>query len=53
MNYQVDIVIIGDSLEGYNILKKIADGKPTIKIAFISREFRSTTTHDFLNLLII
>jgi len=49
MNYQVDIVIIGDSLEGNNIIKKIAYGKPTIKIAFISREFRSTTTHDFLN----
>lgn len=49
MNCRVDIVIIGDSKEGHDALKNIALTNPTIKIAFISREFKSTTTHDFLN----
>lgn len=49
MNRQFDIIIIGDSKEGNNTLKYIATLKPTIKIAFISREFKSSTTHDFLN----
>lgn len=49
MNCQVDIIIIGDSKEGHEVLKNIASTNPKIKIAFISREFKSTTTHDYLN----
>ena len=49
MNCQVDIVIIGDSKDGHEALKKLAAAKPDIKIAFISREYKSTTTHDYLN----
>jgi thioredoxin reductase len=49
MNCQVDIIIIGDSREGHEAVKKIAPANPAIKIAFISREFKSTTTHDYLN----
>lgn len=49
MNCQVDIVIIGDSRDGHEAVKKLAAFKPTIKIAFISREFKHATTHDFLN----
>ena len=49
MNCQVDIVIIGDSRDGHEVLKRIAASRPTIKIAFISRDFKSTTTHDYLN----
>jgi thioredoxin reductase len=49
MTYQVDIMIVGDSKVGHEILDKIASGKPTIKLAFISKEFKSSTTHDYLN----
>jgi thioredoxin reductase len=49
MNCQVDIVIIGDSRDGHEAIKKLAATKPTIKIAFISREFKNATTHDYLN----
>lgn len=49
MNSQVDIIIIGDSKDGNDVMEKIASSKPTIKVAFISREFKSTTTHDYLN----
>ena len=49
MNYQVDIIIIGDSKSGQEILDKLASTKPTIKFAFISQAFKSTTTHDYLN----
>lgn len=49
MNYLVDVVVIGDSIEGYEVIKKIAPANPSIKMAFISREFKSTTTYDFLN----
>lgn len=49
MNYQVDIVVIGDSRVGHDAIKKLASTKPTIKIAFISREFKKATTHDYLN----
>ena len=49
MNYQVDVMIVGDSKVGHEILDKIAAAKPTIKLAFISKEFKSTTTHDYLN----
>ena len=47
MNYQVDIMIVGDSKVGHEILDKIAASKPTIKVAFISKKFKSTTTHDY------
>ena len=49
MNYQVDVIIVGDSKVGHEILDKIASSKPTIKLAFISKAFKSTTTHDYLN----
>lgn len=49
MNYQVDVIIVGDSKSGHEILDKIAASKPTIKMAFISKAFKSTTTHDYLN----
>lgn len=49
MNYQVDIIIIGDSKTGHEILDKLASNKPTVKVAFISQAFKSTTTHDYLN----
>jgi thioredoxin reductase len=49
MNYQVDVMIIGDSKVGHEILDKIASSKPSIKVAFISKAFKSTTTHDYLN----
>ena len=49
MNCQVDVIIIGDSRDGHEILKKIATASPAINIAFVSREFKNATTHDFLN----
>lgn len=49
MNYQYDLVIIGDSKEGNQLVKSIASANLNIKIAFISREFKPTTTPDFLN----
>lgn len=49
MNCQVDVIIIGDSCEGHDAMKKIASAKPSIKVAFISKEFKSGTTHDYLN----
>lgn len=49
MNCQVDILIVGDSINGHAILDKVASVKPTIKIAFISKAFKSFTTHDYLN----
>ncbi len=48
-NCQVDIIIIGDSKNGNKALKALASYKNSIKIAFISRDFKSTTTFDFLN----
>jgi len=49
MNYQYDLIIIGDSKEGNQVVKSIAMTNLNIKIAFISREFKTTTTPDFLN----
>jgi thioredoxin reductase len=49
MNYRVDIIVIGDSKDGNEMVKKIASSNPAIKMAFISREFKSTTTRDYLN----
>lgn len=49
MNYQVDIIIVGDSNRGHEVLDKLALSKPTIKLAFISKEFKSYTTYNYLN----
>jgi thioredoxin reductase len=49
MNYQYDLIIIGDSKEGNQLVKSIASANINIKIAYISREFKVTTTLDFLN----
>ena len=49
MNRQFDVIIIGDSKAGNDAVKNIASANMAIKIAFISREFKSTTTRDFLN----
>lgn len=49
MNYQYDLIIIGDSKEGNQLVKSIASANINIKIAFVSREFKSTTAPDFLN----
>lgn len=49
MNRQFDVIIIGDSKAGNDVVKNIASANMAIKIAFISREFKSTTTRAFLN----
>lgn len=49
MNFQVDVMIVGDSKSGHEMLDKIAASKSTIKMAFISKAFKSSTTHDYLN----
>lgn len=49
MNYLFDIMIVGDSSTGHEILDKLATSRPTAKIAFISQTFKSTTTHDYVN----
>jgi thioredoxin reductase len=49
MNFRVDVIVVGDSKNGHDILDKLASSKPTIKIAFISQTFKSTTTHDYVN----
>lgn len=49
MNSQVDIIVIGDSRDGHDVVKRIAAANPTIKMAFVSSSFRSATTHDYIN----
>lgn len=49
MNYLVDIIIVGDSSTGHEVLNKIASSKSNTKLAFISKAFKSTTTHDYVN----
>ena len=49
MNQQFDIIIVGDSKHGNETVKYLATVNTKLKIAFISREFKSSTTHDFLN----
>lgn len=49
MNGQFDIIIVGDSKSGNTIVKSLAAAAASIKIAFISREFKRTTTRDFIN----
>jgi thioredoxin reductase len=49
MNYLVDIIVVGDSTIGHGIVDKLATTKRQTKIAFISQTFKSTTTHDYVN----
>lgn len=49
MNYQYDLIIIGDSKEGNQLVKNIATANINIKIAFVSRDFKTSTTPDFMN----
>lgn len=49
MNFRVDVIVIGDSTSGHDILNKLASSKSTLKVAFVSRSFKSTTTHDYAN----
>jgi thioredoxin reductase len=49
MNFRVDVIIVGDSTSGHAILDKIASSRSSIKLAFISQTFKSTTTHDYAN----
>ena len=49
MNFRVDVIVVGDSKSGHEILDKIASSKLTTKVAFISQAFKSTTTHDHVN----
>ena len=49
MNSQVDVIVIGDSYDGYDAVKKIASSNPAIKMVFVSKNFRSVTTRDYLN----
>lgn len=49
MNCQVDIVVVGDSIDGRDVVKKLAANNPGIKMAFISRDFKNITTRDYLN----
>lgn len=50
MNNLVDVIIIGDSKAGHNVMKKLAAERPFLKMAFISREFKSFTTLEKLNI---
>lgn len=50
MNRQFDVIVIGDSKAGNDAVKNIAAANRSIKIAFISREFKNSTTRDFLNI---
>ena len=49
MNRQFDVIIVGDSKAGNEAVKNIAGANRNIKVAFISREFKNSTTRDFLN----
>lgn len=49
MNFRVDVIVVGDSNNGHDILDKLATGKPSMHVAFISQAFKSTTTHAYVN----
>lgn len=49
MNRKVDIIVIGDSKEGRDIIKTLVSETTFINIAFISRNFKNTTTRNYLN----
>lgn len=49
MNFRVDVIIVGDSKSGHDILDKLAKSNPNINVAFISQAFKSTTAHDYAN----
>lgn len=47
MHFRFDVVIIGDSKSGHDLLDKLATKNPKLRIAFVSQTFKSTTTHDY------
>ena len=49
MNFRVDVMIVGDSKSGHDILDKLAASNSALNIAFISQSFKSTTAHDYMN----
>jgi thioredoxin reductase len=49
MNFQVDVIIVGDSKNGHEMLDKLASSKSKTKFAFVSQVFKSTTSHDYAN----
>jgi thioredoxin reductase len=49
MNFQVDIIIVGDSKTGHDVLDTLASSKPKANIAFVSQAFKKTTTPDYRN----
>lgn len=49
MTQQFDIVILGDSDVGKKVVNTLASASQSINIAFISKTFKSNTTHDHIN----
>lgn len=49
MNYRFDVVVIGDSANGNEAVKKIASASNAINIAFVSRTFKRKTSREFIN----
>lgn len=49
MNRQFDVIVVGDSKAGNAAIKSIASASRNIKVAFISIEFKNSTTRDFLS----
>ena len=49
MNYLVDIIIVGDSSAGHELLDIFASNNPSLKLGFISKAFKSTTKHAYVN----
>lgn len=49
MNFRVDIIVVGDSKSGHDILDRVASSHAKPKIAFISKVFKNNTTHDYSN----
>lgn len=49
ISHQFDVIIVGDSEIGNYLVKTIAGSNRLIKTAFISKDFKKKTTHDFLN----
>lgn len=48
MNQRVDVIVIGDSKAGNEAIKQLAKNL-SIKIAFISREFKNSTSYNHIN----
>lgn len=49
MNYRVDIIIVGDSAAGHEVLDELATKNSKVKIALISDSFKSTTAVEYFN----